>query len=166
MELSHTEKMALLFAVGIIGGYGALMIFGRRGRATALPEPGQVVGSTPQNPIVTTPTGVVSAGPGPCRAVSMWDFHLRPREQEGREGSTRFPARTEVIILQRGTMTRRGASIYRVRVAHGSDEGWIFLYPYEISGQCAGSPEIVATATTPPAASANPATRVVGSGVT
>lgn len=88
-------------------------------------------GSTPVTVLATSPTG-------PCRAVSHWDFHLRPQMQMGTENSQNYPVGTEVQILQapQGALTRRGAKMYRVKVLRDGHEGFIFLYDNEIVGDC------------------------------
>lgn len=93
----------------------------------------------------------------PCRAVTQWDWHLRPTEQLATTGAQSYPRGTEVIILQAGTLRRNGARIYRVRVARDNREGWCFLFPTEMIGNCRGaSEEQIIAASRQPLTSANP----------
>lgn len=88
--------------------------------------------------VPVTPVELNGAPVNPCRAVMQWQWHLRPVQQLDTEGAAPYPQGTEVLILQRGTITRWGAAMYKVRVLRDSAEGWAFVQPYELHGDCTG----------------------------
>jgi len=124
-------------------------------------------------PPASLPTGtpVVSPDPGqgqPCIATAQWDFHLRPSEQTEPGNERQIPRGTRAVILRRGSLTRRGASIYQIRLADGR-EGWAFFFGNEISGACAptgtaGSNPSGAASANAPSTNANATETVVVNG--
>jgi hypothetical protein len=93
-------------------------------------------GNTPAGPNALDPATGLPRPIGPCRGIMRWSWHLRPREQLGTEGATPYPASTEVTILRAATLTRNGALMYRVRVVRDGAEGYAFVQPYELVGDC------------------------------
>lgn len=132
VALAAGGALAALAYVGI----SALAASRRRGTLA----PGEI-------PVTAVPGGLPSAAGvdastgeqrslGPCRAIMRWDWHLRPEERESRESATPYPAGTEVQILRAGSLTRNGALIHRVKVIRDGAEGWAYLMPYEVVGDC------------------------------
>lgn len=67
-----------------------------------------------------------------CVARPATAFHLRSGAAVASEGPL-LPAGTALEVLQRHSLRRRDARLYRVRLPGGS-EGWVFLRSSEISG--------------------------------
>lgn len=121
--------VSAITAAAVAGGVW-FMVYRNRSTSTLAPE---------QVPVTALPGAPPSRDP--CRAVFQWDFHLRPEEREGREGARNYPRGTEAVILQAGTIRRNGALMYRVRILRDNAEGWAFVLPAELAGDCLGASE-------------------------
>lgn len=93
-------------------------------------------GNSNAGPSAVDPSTGLARPIGPCRGIMRWSWHLRPREQIGTDEATPYPASTEVVILRAATLTRNGALMYRVRVLRDGAEGYAFVQPYELVGDC------------------------------
>ena len=129
-----TIAIASVAAGAAIGFFYQLVI---RGASNNL-RPGDVV--QPETPVTRIPNGTVQGqGQTGCYGEPRWEWHLRPNETNASSGQT-YPAGERLQILSRGSLTRGGASIYRVRVLRNAQEGWCFLFGFELSGACNAAP--------------------------
>lgn len=128
MDKAEKIMVAVCGAVALATGF---VVWRRFAAAPAALAPGQMV----------TPPDTTGSGPGPiqCGATPRWSWHLRDREVLSNAAQREYPAGERLIVLQRGTLTRNGASIYRVRVIRDNAEGWCFLFGFELQGACAGA---------------------------
>jgi hypothetical protein len=125
-----------VIAAAVVGTAAIFFLIAKR--VTAMSERTGTLGpgQSPVTVIDTTPTATDSGPQGsPCRAVMQWPWHLRPNETAAMVGRN-YPAGTEVQILQRGTLTRWGAQMFKVKVLRDQREGWAFVQPSEIRGNC------------------------------
>ena len=67
---------------------------------------------------------------GQRTAVKITSFHLRPSAIDASTG-TELPAGTRLTLLEQGSLTRAGATMWKVRTPQGS-EGWTYVLPSEI----------------------------------
>jgi hypothetical protein len=68
---------------------------------------------------------------------SRWDFHLRLRpECRGAERPYSEGVTWEFDVLGDAPFTRHGQRLYRVRVVQTGQEGFVFMRPDELHGDC------------------------------
>ena len=128
----ESKMIALGIAATVITVGGAYLLSRFLSGARGTVQPGEV-------PVTALPGAPPTRDP--CRALFVYDFHLRPREQAGWEGSTNYPRGTEGVILQAGTLRRNGALMYKVRILRDNREGWAYVLPSELAGDCRGASE-------------------------
>ncbi len=70
-----------------------------------------------------------------CTAKTSSAVHLRQSEQEKASGPE-LPAGTEVVVLARGQLERKGLPIFRVQVTSTAQTGYVFLSQREMGPGC------------------------------